>query len=330
MKTQFLYKNVIKGIGFFAFAFSLISCDFEFDLPESGSIEDLTPPSSVFTATQSDVTLTESEEFDTDTVNWRNVSFGNLSTSATSYEWDFGDGNTSTEFEPTNTYDTDTDATYTVTLTVEDALGQVSTSEQEVSLVVPDADAAITPEVIEGDFENGSSAYDEWRFADRTGYSSNPYNNTSNGSFFDYDGVDTGARTAGAKYDENNSAPGASQSSVRIGYQALTVTPERDYVIQFDYLLASGTADDGSEYLEVAILDGHYSTISDGVAASTLTVWTGYTPQGSSSTQSNWRVGQTVSFTSNASGLIAIRLRGNFSGSSSEGWFDNIKVYPAD
>ncbi len=106
--------------------FTLSSCDFEYDIAESNSIPDLTPPSAAFTATQGEGAGGDE---------WKTYSFGNASSSATSYLWDFGDGNTSTDFEPSNTYPGE--GTYTVTLTAKDNLGVASTSSEVLEVLEP-------------------------------------------------------------------------------------------------------------------------------------------------------------------------------------------------
>ena len=85
------------NISIFSLLILLSSCDdFEkYELPESNSIEDLTPPQAVFTAIQSE---------DVDNDGWKDYFFSNGSISSTTYYWDFGDGNTSTDYEPTNRY----------------------------------------------------------------------------------------------------------------------------------------------------------------------------------------------------------------------------------
>ena len=60
------------------------------ELPEAGSIKDVTPPSAAFVFTQ-------------DKQIWEEFSFDNKSSGALNYEWDFGDGTTiSTDILITN------------------------------------------------------------------------------------------------------------------------------------------------------------------------------------------------------------------------------------
>lgn len=64
--------------------------------------------------------------------NYREIKFTNNSTSATSYEWDFGDGNTATTSNPTYTYAVD--GRYTVKLTVKNRAGQRKTATQIIEI----------------------------------------------------------------------------------------------------------------------------------------------------------------------------------------------------
>lgn len=61
------------------------------------------------------------------------VDFTNLSTNASSYDWDFGDGNVSTETSPSHTYNQS--GNYTVTLTATNSCGSV-TFTQDVSILI--------------------------------------------------------------------------------------------------------------------------------------------------------------------------------------------------
>ena len=61
-----------------------------------------------------------------------NVSFDNISTNATSYQWNFGDGNTSTDFEPNHAYNIA--GTYTITLVASNNCGD-NTVSQSVTVI---------------------------------------------------------------------------------------------------------------------------------------------------------------------------------------------------
>ena len=86
-----IMKNKIFIMIVSVLAITFSCSDFEkFELPESGSIEDATPPNASFSGFPE-------EGFEEQ---FRNYTFSNTSTSATIYDWDFGDGAGSTEFEP--------------------------------------------------------------------------------------------------------------------------------------------------------------------------------------------------------------------------------------
>ena len=103
------------------------------------SIADATPPSADFSYTGG-VTIDDFLVF----------TFANLSTSATMYEWDFGDGNSSTEVDPVNIYPDE--GTYTVTLTASDNLGVVSVATQTIEIVEPEEPAVPDPLIVNGEF----------------------------------------------------------------------------------------------------------------------------------------------------------------------------------
>ncbi|MCL6295734.1 PKD domain-containing protein [Jejuia spongiicola] len=121
---------------------TILSCDptiesLSYDLPEASSKADATPPTASFSAS---VTA--------DYLTW---TFGNTSSSATDYAWDYGDGNTSIGVDGVNTYSGE--GTYTVTLTASDKLGVTSTFSLTVEVVEPPAPAAITPVIVNADFD---------------------------------------------------------------------------------------------------------------------------------------------------------------------------------
>ncbi len=199
------------------------ACD-DIELPEEGSIPDLTPPSAAFSFTPN-----ESD--------YQEIRFTNLSISSTDYLWDFGDGNTSTDADPRNTY---ADGTYTVTLTASDKLGKTSTIEQTVEVVEPVV--AFTPVISEFSFEDDSDTAgcgdnadgrDCWRNSDLGGViqiTSSPV----------FDG------------DQAAKLPSAGD---RIGYQLVSVLPDTDYTLNFAYTMKT----DPVGTLTVSILSGAVS-----------------------------------------------------------------------
>lgn len=120
---------------------SLSSCDFEYDLPEAGSIEDATPPSANFSYSQG---VGVDDE-------WKTYTFSNQSSSATTYAWDFGDGNTATSVDASNTYSGE--GTWTVTLTASDDLGVTSVIMQDITIVEPEEPDVPDPVLVNADFD---------------------------------------------------------------------------------------------------------------------------------------------------------------------------------
>lgn len=195
-KTQFLWMCAL------ALLFGFVSCDNELDLPEAGSIEDLTPPSANFS-------FVGGEDFD----NFLDFQFGNLSEGALNYLWTFGDGTTSTEFEPIHTFPEE--GTFTVTLESSDALGAIATFTQDVLVFMPDPPSGLTPVILEPGFENGNDSRDVWSNSDLGGVIQiTTSSNFHIGSF-------------GAKLPPDGS---------RIGYQVIgEFTPNRDYILSYRY-----------------------------------------------------------------------------------------------
>ena len=131
-QKKYLTK-ILVFIGILIFA----SCDFEFELPEEGSVEDLTPPSAAF-------------EFNQSAENFKLYNFANLSTSATNFSWNFGDGNTSTDKDGVNEYPGE--GSYTVTLAVSDALGVESTISKTIEVIEPEEPDVPDPVLVNADF----------------------------------------------------------------------------------------------------------------------------------------------------------------------------------
>lgn len=256
------------------FLIAIISCDFEYDLPEANSIADQTPPQADFQSAQG---VGVAEE-------WKDYTFSNLSTSATTYLWDFGDGNTSTSVDAMNTYPGE--GTFTVTLTASDNLGVTSVVSKTIEIVEPDAPSAIIPVIGEAGFEDGDTTCgtaadgrDCWRISGGTifGITSSP--------------VRTGSQ--GAKFDAGSN---------RVAYQALTVSPNTDYTVTIYYTIK--TAPTGSA-MRLAILGNAISNASEANAAIIAS------SSGSDQSDANTYVPLSVSFNSGASSTIAIWIDSN-------------------
>lgn len=256
------------------FLIAIISCDFEYDLPEANSIADQTPPQADFQSAQG---VGVAEE-------WKDYTFSNLSTSATTYLWDFGDGNTSTSVDAMNTYPGE--GTFTVTLTASDNLGVTSVVSKTIEIVEPDAPSAIIPVIGEAGFEDGDTTCgtaadgrDCWRISGGTifGITSSPVNSGSQGAKFD-------------------------AGSNRVGYQALTVSPNTDYTVTIYYTIK--TAPTGSA-MRLAILGNAISNASEAEAAIIASV------TGNDQSDANTYVPLSVTFNSGASNTIAIWIDSN-------------------
>lgn len=287
----------------------LVSCEeaFQYDLPDANSKPDTILPNADFSY------IPDGNDFQT-------IIFTDLSVENTRYMWDFGDGNVSVEQDPVFTFAGE--GTYPVTLTVSDENGESSSITKDV--VVEDVFVAITPDIINADFENGQ---DDWKFSSFTGGTTSPFNSSSDGSFLDIEGNDTGAKTRGAKWTMSTSAGPYLSSNTRYAYQAIVVSPNEEYVLEFEYAIKTpaeqaGVAPGGNRLIG-GIIDGHFSDGVDGIAsfdAAPLLKYEGTEVLGKG-------VFATVQqeFTSNASGEIAILLYGI---TDVDAYIDNVKVYP--
>lgn len=222
--------SIIGILSVCAVLLTLGSC--QEDLPEAGSIEDLTPPQAAFSFAQ----LSPD--------NYLEVTFSNVSTSSTDYAWDFGDGNTSTDLEPVHVYAAE--GLYTVMLTSNDKLGVSSTATLEIELKEPEA---FIPPILEAGFEDGQledgagDGRDSWRNSDLGGViqiTSSPV----------YEGSQA-AKLTGDPGDQ------------RVGYQLLTVTANTVYDVSFFYTMK----DDKPGFLTVSVLDGPVTSHEEAINA---------------------------------------------------------------
>lgn len=289
----------------FIVCFAFSSCVDDFELPEAGSIADATLPTAGFSFSQ-----TDPEDF-------RVVSFTNESNSATMYNWDFG-GATSTDKDPSFTFDGE--GTFSVSLVVSDGNGVTDAITKNIVVIKPEEPDAIVPTVNNGDFTLGQ---DGWKFSTFTDGTTSPYNSSSDGSPIDYDGNDTGSKTAGAKYTSGTSAGPLLSSSSRFAYQAFTVSANTTYVVEWEHAIKNDKEDaPGGDRVVLNIIDGHYSDGKDALSAPIIVESVGNIANG----KGNFTLLK-AEFESNDSGQIAIWMYGV---TSEDAYADNIKLYPKE
>jgi len=304
--NSFIYKTGGLLSLLFILCLGFVSCDYEFDLPEAGSIADATLPVAAFSFSQ-----TDPEDF-------RVVSFSNTSVSSTDFAWDFGNGDTSTEANPSYTFEGE--GTYTVTLTSSDKNGVSDTVTKEITVIKPEEPDAIVPTVNNGDFSAGQ---DGWKISSFTGGTTSPYNSSSDGSPRDYDGNDTGAKTAGAKWTNGTSAAQFLSDNTRFAYQAFTISANTEYIVEWEYAIKNDKEDvAGGDRMVLQILDGHYSDGADALNAPVISEHVGLEALG----KGNFTIVK-QEFESNDSGLVAIWIWGV---TSEDAYADNIKLYPKE
>jgi len=258
------------------------------------------------------------------------VTFENASELATSYSWNFGDASgSSTDENPTYSYANDgLEKTYMVTLTTTNTLNKPTSISKEVTVGGPAG--PLNPEILWGHFDGSSSeVYGDWKIANTSG-SSNPFSGSSDGSCTNYDGVDTGSKSRGAKWSSSNSADDADGTAdagdTRYAYQAVTVSPNTDYIFEYEYAIRTGGAETNS--VVASILNGHYSDSDVALASNALVEHIGTEAKGKFADNS-CSGGTTVKlkFRSNAVGEVAIFI---YTFTNKDAYVDNVKMYPAD
>ena len=258
------------------------------------------------------------------------VTFENASELATSYSWDFGDGSgSSTDENPTYSYANDgLEKMYMVTLTTTNSLNKPTSISKEVTVGGPSG--PLNPEILWGHFDGSSSeVYGDWKIANTPG-SSNPFSGSSDGSCTNYDGVDTGSKSRGAKWSSSNSADDADGTAdsgdTRYAYQAVIVSPNTDYIFEYEYAIKTGGAETNS--VVASILNGHYSDSDVALASNALVEHIGTEAKGKFADNS-CSGGTTVKlkFRSNAVGEVAIFI---YTFTNKDAYVDNVKMYPAD
>ena len=297
-----MYCMCICGIGF------LVSCEsmFEFELPEANSKVDTVLPSADFS-------------FIPDANDFRTIEFSDLSFESTQYLWDFGNGNTSTDRDPSFTFPGE--GTYSVSLTVSDNNGASDMITKEVK--VEDLFVAITPEILNGDFEDSQN---NWKFSSFTNGTTSPFNSSSDGSWLNYDGSDNGSKTRGAKWTMSTSAGAYKSSNTRYAYQAIVVSPNTDYILEYEYAIKNdGTQAPGDNRIIGGIIDGHFDDGADAVPSfdsGSLLSFVGDEDLGKTTFTK-----VELEFTANESGEVAILIYGV---TDVDAYVDNVKVYPKE
>ena len=234
----------LKMLSLVALAGFIFSCE-DNVLPEANSIEDLTPPSAMFSATESNG-------------DWQTFDFSNQSVSSTTYAWTFGDGSTSTSKEPSHTYAVE--GIYNVSLTSSDANGLTSTFSSDVEVIEPLVPVILLPEILEASFEDGmldggsGDGRDSWR--------------TDLGGVIQITSSPTNSGSQAAKFPSGGD---------RAGYQELEVSPNQDYVLEYWYTMKTS----GTGHMTVSVLAGDGFTDPSAAVAATIATFEG-TDQSSS------------------------------------------------
>ncbi|MEW4924852.1 hypothetical protein [Algibacter sp. 2305UL17-15] len=316
-------KNTISSVLALLAIIFVVSCEeaFDFDLPDTGSIADLTLP-------QANFSYTPNPE------NFKIVKFTNESNESTNYLWDFGEGvvcekdangvivcgteSTSTDKDVEFVKFDAGEGDYEVILTALDANQASGTNTQMVA--IRDVFVPITPIVDNGDMEVGFTP--SWKINAFTGGTTSTVNTSSDGAPFFYDGTEAPGKTKGMKFAAGTSNP-ANPGSRRYAYQALIVsptTPDRTVKYVIEYMYAIKVAATPGSNITVQILDGHFDDGADALASTPLAESVASELNG----KGNF-ITVKKEFTSNASGEIAIWIFGD---TDQDAYIDNVKVYP--
>lgn len=206
-------------------------------------------------------------------------------------------------------------------------LGTGGTANDHATINVDNITLSKAPNatIINGGFDLSTA---QWKPATFTDGSTSAFNGSSDGSWTNIDGTDNGSKTRGAKWSNGTSAGPYASASSRYAYQPLTLTPDTDYILEFEYAIKDDEAIDpvGGRRMIAAVLDGHFVDGADAVAAETSALGShaGTIAEGKFSDTRSTLV--QVPFTSNESGEVAIWL---YAVTIKDGWMDNVKVYLA-
>lgn len=183
--------------------------------------------------------------------------------------------------------------------------------------------------ILNGSFDLSTA---QWRFATFTDGTTTPFGSSSDGSWYNYDGTNNGQKTRGAKWTASQSGGPQQGSASRNAYQALTLTPNTNYILEYEYAIKDDEANDpiGGRRIVAVVLDDHYIDGADAIADidSNLGNHVGTIAEGKfkADVDANVFIGTTVQipFTSNDSGKVAVLF---YAVTSQDAWIDNVKVF---
>lgn len=181
----------------------------------------------------------------------------------------------------------------------------------------------ITSVILNGDFTDKT---DHWRFTTFTDGTTTPFGSSSDGSWNNIDGSNNAKKTAGARWTGSQSAGYLATKDSRYAYQALKLTPNTSYTLEYQYAIKNDSADEpiGGRRIVAVVLDGHYADGADAVAniGSNLANFAGTVSNGKFSDSNRETV--MLNFTSNDSGEVAIMF---YAVTPKDAYIDNVKVY---
>lgn len=206
-------------------------------------------------------------------------------------------------------------------------LGAGGTSSSHATINVDNIYLSKSPSstILNGDF---TLKQEFWKWGVFTDGETNPFGSSSDGSDLNYDGTDNGGKTAGAKWSSSQSGGEFKSAASRYAYQELALTPNADYVLEYQYAIKNDSGNDpaGGRNLVGLILDGQYTDGADAVSniGSNLGLHQGLVAEGKFS-DTDGDVGTTVQipFTANASGEIAVMF---YAVTPKDAYIDNVKV----
>lgn len=177
--------------------------------------------------------------------------------------------------------------------------------------------------ILNGGFDVSTA---QWRFATFTDGTTTPFGSSSDGSWTNIDGTDNGSRTRGAKWTSSQSGGPLQGAASRNAYQAVTLTPNTNYILEYEYAIKDDNGDDpiGGRRIVAAVLDGHYIDGANAIAdiGSNLGNHVGTINEGKFSDTVGTLV--QIPFTSNDSGEVSVLF---YAVTSQDGWIDNVKVF---